>query len=92
MQAGLAMLSCLLGLAAAWQFENWCWLVGALLILLPWPWTLIVIMPTNKRLKATAPAEADAETRVLLQRWGRLHLVRAALGLAATAAYLWVVV
>ena len=91
MQGGLAMLSCLLGLAAAWQLEDWRWLVGAALILLPWPWTLFVIMPTNRQLKATAPAQAGAETRILLRQWGRLHLVRAALGVAATAAYLWVV-
>jgi hypothetical protein len=89
MQGGLAMLSCLLGLAAVWQLEDWRWLAGAVLILLPWPWTLFVIMPTNRQLKATQPAEAGARTRVLLRQWGRLHLVRVALGLAATAAYLW---
>ena len=32
---------------------NWHWLVGAALIVAPWPYTMFIIMPTNKILKAT---------------------------------------
>ena len=38
---------------------------------------------------ATEPAEADARTRALVQKWGSLHAVRTALGTAATLAFLW---
>ena len=36
------------------------------------------------------PAEAAVnETRALIKKWGDLHAVRAALGLAATLVFLW---
>jgi hypothetical protein len=89
MQASLAVVSGALGIVAFVLTYDWRWLLGALLILAPWPYTLFIIMPTNRALKATAPAQANAETRGLIVQWGRLHAGRSALGLFAVAAYLW---
>jgi hypothetical protein len=89
MQATLAAASGALGLLAAWSTRDWRWLVGALLILANWPYTLIGIMPTNNRLKSIAETDAGATSRALLVSWGRLHAVRTVLGIAATLAYLW---
>jgi hypothetical protein len=47
-------------------------------------------MPTNKALLATAGDAADARSRALLVKWGRLHAVRTALGALATLVFLWV--
>ena len=55
MQASLALVSTVLGLLAAYLTGDWVWVVGAALILAPWPWTLFVIMPVNKVLEATPP-------------------------------------
>ena len=89
MQASLALASALFGLFAFWSTRDWRWLLGALLIFANWPYTLLVILPVNKRLEATPVAAANAETRNLIETWGALHAGRSALGLAATLAYLW---
>ena len=89
MQASLALVSCLLGVIAFFVAYDWRWLLGAVLILAPWPWTMLIIAPTNNVLLATQPAQAGEQTRGLIRQWGRLHAVRTALGLAATLAYLW---
>jgi len=88
MQAGLALVSLLLGLWAWWRTDIDWLLAGALLIGAAIPLTLILILPTNRRLEATTPDAAGPETRTLLERWGRLHGLRTLLGLGAVAAYL----
>ena len=89
MQAGLALVACALGVIAFFLSHDWRWLLGALLILAPWPWTIFVIMPVNRRLKATAPDAAQNDTRASVEHWGRLHAGRSAFGIAATLVYLW---
>jgi hypothetical protein len=89
MQASLALASALFGLLAFWLTRDWRWLAGAALIFANWPYTLIAILPVNKRLEATPPDGATAETRALVETWGRLHAGRSALGAAATLVYLW---
>jgi hypothetical protein len=89
MQAPLALLGCLLGLIAWWQTSQFGFLVGAIAMIAPWPWTLIAIKPTNDALLATEPDQAGPQTRALVVRWGALHAVRTALGALATVAYLW---
>jgi hypothetical protein len=92
MQASLALVSTVFGLLAFWMTRDWRWLVGALLILANWPYTLVVILPINKRLNATPLEAASAQTRDMIKTWGSLHAGRSALGLAATAAYLWAMI
>ena len=91
MQAALAMVSGVLGLIVAWQTADWRWIVGALLILANWPFTLLGIARTNKKLNAIAANDAGPTSRALVEKWGRLHAVRTVLGIAATLAYLWAV-
>jgi Anthrone oxygenase len=89
MQASLAILSGALGVLAFIFTYDWRWLLGAALILAPWPYTMFIIMPTNHVLKSTEPSQATDQTRDLVKQWGRLHMGRSALGMLATAAYLW---
>ncbi|MEH2496451.1 hypothetical protein V1294_002930 [Bradyrhizobium sp. AZCC 1678] len=89
MQASGAVISGVLGLIAAWLTQDWRWIVGAVLILANWPYTLLGIMPTNRALKAIVEEDAGSQSRALIVTWGGLHAVRTALGIAATLAYLW---
>jgi len=91
MQASIALVATVLGLIAAYLAWDWRWLLGAALILAPWPWTLLIIMPVNRVLEATPPEAADARTRALIEKWGTLHAGRSALGVAATLVYLWAI-
>jgi hypothetical protein len=89
MQASLAAVSAVLGVLAFFATYDWRWLLGAALILAPWPYTLVIIMPTNKKIEATPAGQASDATRGLIEKWGGLHAVRTALGIAATLVYLW---
>ena len=88
MQAPLAAIGSLLGLLAWWQTANWLWLIGALVLVANWPYTLIGIMPVNRRLMAIKLEEADAASTALIAKWGVLHGIRTALGLSATVIFL----
>ena len=88
MQAPLAIVGFLLGLAAWWQAGHAGWVLGALLMIANWPVTFFAIMPTNNRLMATDPAAAGPESRAMIERWGSLHAVRTALGFAASLVFL----
>jgi hypothetical protein len=89
MQATLAIVGFVLGALAFWQTGTPAFLIGALLMLANWPWTLFAIMPTNKILMATDPAQAGPGTRALLNKWNGLHAVRTILGALATAAFIF---
>ncbi|CAN7487487.1 DUF1772 domain-containing protein [Mesorhizobium sp. LjRoot246] len=89
MQASIALLACILGLLAWWQTGGFAFLIGAVLIILPWPWTLIAMMPTNRVLETMVASADNPQARSLIVKWGNLHLVRTALGVLATLAFLW---
>ena len=89
MRASLAIVGGLFGLVAYLSTLDWRWLLGAVVLLTNWPYTISVIMPINRRLMDTPPEAATAEPRRMLERWGALHAGRSALGLVATLIFLW---
>jgi hypothetical protein len=91
MQATLALVGGLLAILAWVETEDLRWLLGSGLILANWPYTLLVILPLNRRLMAEAVEQAGSETRGGIERWGRLHAVRTALGLFAAFVLAWAI-
>jgi hypothetical protein len=89
LQAPLAILSLICGVAAWLLGGGGGWLIAAVLVGAVVPFTFMVIMPTNRRLLAPDRDLSSLETRELLVRWGRLHAVRTVLSLASAMLYLW---
>ena len=76
MQVPLALSGCVAGLWSAWVLSD-AWVgVGAILLGAVVPFTLVVILPTNKRLLDPALDPRSEQARALLVRWGRLHAMR----------------
>jgi hypothetical protein len=83
MQGGLALVGGGAGIVRWATLGGTGWLAGGLLLGALIPYTLIVIMPTNKRLLDPTLDARSAEASALLCRWGRLHSVRTLVGCIA---------
>ena len=83
MQAPLAVLSFVAGCTAWFLGGGPAWLIAAILIGVVVPFTLFVVKPTNDKLLAPERDLASADTRELLERWGKLHGVRSLLSVLA---------
>jgi hypothetical protein len=87
MQASLAMLGLVCGVAARLLGGSVSWLFGAIFIGAVVPVTFILIMPTNHQLLEPGRDLGSSETRALLEKWGKLHAVRSALSFLASVVY-----
>jgi hypothetical protein len=92
MQAPLALIGSLSALISWWFDRRLGWLIGGLLLLLVIPLTLVVILPTNKRLQSQELDLKSEEAVRLLQRWGRLHAVRSFLSGVAFLVFLFTLI
>lgn len=89
MQAPLAAAGFVFGLLEWLISGELAWLIGGVIILGNWPFTLLYIMPVNNVLMATPIEAAGPKSRALIERWGSLHAVRTALGALATLTFCW---
>jgi uncharacterized membrane protein len=88
MQVALAVLAAIAGVIRGLLGGGAIWFIGAAAIIAVIPFTLIVILPINNRILEPARDKASAETRMLLERWGRLHAVRTIVSLAASVLFI----
>lgn len=84
MQVVLALAATIGGVGAWLMGAPQMWLVGTLVIFAVIPFTLLAIMPTNKRLLDSGLNRSSETANRLLRNWGRLHSVRSVLGLVAS--------
>jgi hypothetical protein len=92
MQATCAAVGLLSSLAAWLAGATVWWLIAGVLLGLVIPFTLIVILPTNKRLLSPALDRGSAEAERLLAHWGRLHAVRSVLSGLALLLFLYLAI
>lgn len=88
MQVSLAVMSTVAGVMSWFMAGDLLWLLGALLIFAVIPFTLIIIMPTNKLLLDPGIDKTSPTTHALLEKWGILHGVRSILSLVASSLFL----
>jgi uncharacterized membrane protein len=89
MQASLAFVGLVAAIVAWIQGRGLLVLVGGLLLGAVIPFTLLVILPTNKQLLDPGLDRRSAEAAALLHRWGRLHAVRSVLSGLAFGLLVW---
>jgi len=83
MQALLAAIAFLASIGAWVSASSSAWLLGGILIVTVVPFTLIAILPTNKKLlDPLLDRNSDVSLR-LLKKWGRLHAIRTLVGTLA---------
>jgi len=89
MQASLAIVGTISGLLAGWPQRDGRILLATLLLGCVVPFTLVVILPTNKRLLDPGLDVRPLYAASLLRRWAALHAVRS---LLASVAFVLLVV
>ena len=89
LQASLAVIATISGVACGFNGGPTGWYFGAALIFLMVPFTFIVIMPTNKQLLSNTLDKTSSEATALLIQWGRLHAVRSGLSLLSSSIYIY---
>jgi uncharacterized membrane protein len=82
-QVSLATIGFLMAVAAWLTNDSFWWLVGGGILVAVIPFTLIVILPTNKKLLDPSLDRSSDVASTLLARWGRLHSVRSLLSVVA---------
>ncbi len=88
MQISLAVISFIGSALTYLESANILWMIGGFMIISVIPFTLIVIMPTNKKLLSPDLDITAATTEDLLSRWGKLHAVRSVLSVLALLIFL----
>ena len=92
MQATCAAIGLLASIAAWVADAAFWWLVARVLLGSVIPFTLIVMLPTNKRLLNPELDRRSVEAERLLKRWGALHAVRSILSGLALLLFLYLAI
>ena len=87
MQGVLAVVSLLASLIAWYQGFVLGWLIGRPLLRTLVPFTLVVVIPTNRRLLDPGLDSSSEEAGELLTRWGQLHAMRTVVSVAVFMAF-----
>jgi hypothetical protein len=88
LMASLALLSAIAGLSAYFETHETPYILGALIALVSWPYTLYVMGPVDNQISALAPKDVGA-ARALLWQWGLLEYGQTGIAIAAVLTFLW---
>jgi hypothetical protein len=88
LQASLAVIGSILAALSWWLDKDVAWLIGGILLFAVVPFTLIVLLPTNKKLESDELDSSSAQAEHHLRFWGKLHAVRSLLSFLAFVIFL----
>ena len=86
--AGLALAAALLGFVMYFDTHDVVWAIGAVFVMLSWPYTFFAVVPMNNRILALSASE-QASAREMVRSWGLLQYGLTAIGVGASAIFLW---
>jgi len=92
MQATLAAVGLISSIAAWLAGATFWWLVAGAVLGSVIPFTLFVILPSNKLLLSPTLDKRSVEAERLLGRWGALHAVRSLLSALALLLFLYLAI
>src|SRR5258708_6932060 len=84
-QISMAVIACVCSFALSLFTSQWIWFLGGGMTGLMLPFTVIVMMPTNRILLDAASPLNESDAQNLLDRWARLHLIRTIAGMLGFA-------
>ena len=80
------------GLFAWYQSGEAGWLIGAVLLLGMFPFTGLLIVPTNWKLLKVDTKTDETTALALHRKWARMHNLRTLLGVPAFLIFLWLLI
>ena len=85
LQIVLATVGVLSAIAAFYVGRGVSVFVAGMLLAIVMVWTLVAVMPVNRKLLDPARVSTTPDTDVLIKKWGRLHLIRTIAALLSLA-------
>jgi hypothetical protein len=92
MQATLAAVGLISSIAAWLAGASLLWVVGGVALGSVIPFTVILILPTNKLLLSSTLDKHSGQTGKLLGRWAMMHAVRSVLSVLALLLFLYLLI
>jgi|SRR5580704_11677442 hypothetical protein len=86
--AGFALAAALAGFIAYFDSQDVRWALGALVIIMSWPYTFFIMAPLNNQILSLRGRDVDA-ARALIRQWGLVESGLTAIGVAAVVVFLW---
>jgi hypothetical protein len=85
---GLALLAAIAGFIAYFDTQDVRWAIGAVLMILSWPYAFFVMSPLDNQVRSLRGGDVGA-ARALVRQWGIVESGLTALGGVAVLVLLW---
>ena len=85
---GLALLAAIAGFIAYFDTQDVRWAIGAVLMILSWPYAFFVMSPLDNQIRSLRGSDVAA-ARALVRQWGLVESGLTAIGAVAALIFIW---